>query len=65
MFKGACRLDDPAHRTIILADPRRVNDIPLRFACFCFLLVPKPLSTIDHGLRSPTRLELILLSVLR
>jgi hypothetical protein len=41
MFKGACRLDDPAHRTIILADVRRVNDIPLHFACFSFFIGSK------------------------
>ena len=29
MFKGACRLDDPAHRTIILADSHSVNEILL------------------------------------
>jgi hypothetical protein len=27
MFMGACRLDDPAHRTIILADQNTVNEI--------------------------------------
>jgi len=27
MFKGACRLDDPAHRTIILAANPSVNEI--------------------------------------
>jgi hypothetical protein len=27
MFKGACRLDDPAHRTIILAAYPSVNEI--------------------------------------
>ena len=29
MFKGACRLDDPAHRIIILAAPLSVNEIVL------------------------------------
>jgi len=62
MFKGACRLDDPAHRTIILADPRRVNDIPLHFACFSFYWVPKPPSKVAYG---PIRLGMILLYVLR
>ena len=26
MFKGACRLDDPAHRTIIFFQPIRVKN---------------------------------------
>jgi hypothetical protein len=28
MFKGACRLDDPAHRTIIFIRPFRVKKFP-------------------------------------
>ena len=66
MFKGACRLDDPAHRTIILADPRRVNDIPLHFAYFLSYWDSKPLSKsppleIGHEVGNLRKLGLILL----
>jgi len=37
MFKGACRLDDPAHRTIIFIQPFQVKDFHTRLSFVCIV----------------------------
>jgi hypothetical protein len=45
MFKGACRLDDLAHRNIIRILPAQVKN----FFCSCVYLHTRPFPSISLG----------------